>query len=97
MAATFIPNPLVGEEIKHDPLVGRAMGQLAIEGLAVAQRLAPVDTGALRASLHISGAPDGGQRVVVGTDHWSFLEFGTSVMPAQSYLRPIIDALGLHR
>jgi len=70
---------------------------VAQQALARAQSLCPVDTGELRDSLHIEDAPDGGKRVVAGTDHWLFPEFGTSEMAAEPYLRPVIDDLGLHR
>lgn len=38
-----------------------------------ARGMAGVDTGAMRASIHAE--PPG--RVVVGTDHWQFVEYGT--------------------
>ena len=90
----FIPNPLA-------PVIAKEMAQphvedVAEEGLRLAQSKVPVDTGALRDSLHIEEA-DGGKRVVVGTDHWLYPEFGTSEVSAQPFMRPIIDELGLHR
>lgn len=91
----FIPNPLAGTIARL--LAGPAVEAAAAEGLALAQARVPVDTGALRDSLHIEDAPDGGKRVVTDSDHWVFPEFGTSTMAAQPYLRPIIDDLGLHR
>jgi hypothetical protein len=67
-------------------------------GVEAAQRLVPIDTGALRDSIavvdeaHVEGA------VVVGTygageDYALHVEFGTSVGPEQPYLRPSIDAV----
>ena len=91
----FIPNPLAG-------LIAKKMAEphvedVAEEGLELAKAHVPVDTGELQASLHIEDTEDGGKRIVVGTDHWQFPEFGTSTMAAQPYMRPIIDELGLHR
>lgn len=39
---------------------------------------APVDTGALRASIHIRKLRPLHSQVVVGTDHWRFVEYPTS-------------------
>jgi len=91
----FIPNPLAGEiaKVEAEPYIE----DVAQQALARAQSLCAVDTGELRDSLHIEDAPDGGKRVVAGTDHWLFPEFGTSEMAAEPYLRPVIDDLGLHR
>ncbi len=91
----FIPNPLAAEIVKVE--AQPYIADVAEQGLEVAQRLVPVDTGELRDSLHVEDAPDGGKRIVAGTDHWQFPEFGTSEMAAEPYLRPIIDELGLHR
>jgi len=51
-----------------------------------AQAKVPVDTGALQAS--IQALPD---RVIVGATYAPFVEFGTSNMAAQPYLRPAAD------
>lgn len=96
MPAVFIPNPLAAKlvELEAAPYIK----DVAEQGAEIGKRLAPVETGALRDSIHVEDNPDGeGQRVVVTVDYWPFVEFGTSIMAAQPYLRPIIDELGLHR
>lgn len=94
MPAFFIPSPLAAKEVEIE--AQPYIAEVADQALEVAQHLVPVDTGELYDSLHVEDA-EGGKRVVAGTDHWVFPEFGTSEMPAEPYLRPIIDALGLHR
>jgi HK97 gp10 family phage protein len=60
--------------------------------LAGAEARVPVDTGALRDSLHTEEDPSGG--TLVGTDipYAVFVEYGTSDTPAQPFLRPALDA-----
>lgn len=75
-------------------LVGRALDA----GAASAKRLAPVDTGALQGSIGVVEAAhetgDGGAAGSYGTaqDYALHVEFGTSKMAAQPYLRPSVDA-----
>lgn len=70
-----------------------------IEGLLVrvagaierdAQRLAPVDTGELRRSIHAEEPHGRTVRVVAGADHASYVELGTRHMSAQPYLKPAL-------
>lgn len=91
----FIPNPLAG--VIAEEMAQPHIESVAEEALRLAQDHVPVDTGELRDSLHIEDAENNGKRVVVGTDHWLFPEFGTSEQAAQPYMRPVIDELGLHR
>lgn len=60
--------------------------------LDAARQKAPVLTGALRDSLEEIEDPDGG--VLVGTDipYAPFVEFGTSNMAAEPFLRPAADS-----
>lgn len=95
MANAFFPSPIAEQLAKL--AAAPHVASVAEEALADAQAHCPVDTGELRDSLHIEELPDGGKRIVVGTDHWVFPEFGTSEMPAQPFMRPVIDDLGLHR
>jgi len=68
--------------------VGAENGAKAV--LARAQQLVPVDTGALKESLHIQ--PDSGGGELVGTDlpYAIFPEFGLTY-PAEPFLRPAAD------
>lgn len=53
------------------------------------RRLVPVDTGELRES--IGSIHEGlAGLITVGTDYWSYVEFGTSKMAAQPFIRPAI-------
>lgn len=63
-------------------LVERARRRVVEDIAADARRRAPVDTGALLASI---GAAPG--RVTAGTDHWLYQEYGTRYQRAQSFMR----------
>jgi HK97 gp10 family phage protein len=96
--AEFVPNPAFLVELEADPLFHAGMDEIGNEGLSELRRRIPVgETGDLEASAEVIRLPGGGQRLQVGTDHWEFPEFGTIYQDAQPYLRPTIDALGLHR
>lgn len=72
----------------------RLVNQTAAEVLAEAQQLAPSKTGALRNSGHLEN--DGGderQKVVFDAPYARFVEFGTSKMAAQPFLRPAATAV----
>lgn len=63
---------------------------------AVAQRArnrAPVDTGALAASIHRVKLPDGSFVVGSSVPYASDVEFGTSKQRAQPYMRPALDSV----
>jgi HK97 gp10 family phage protein len=51
---------------------------------------APVDTGFLRDS-HDTAEIEGGAEIQVNADYAGFVEFGTSKMAPQPFLRPAID------
>lgn len=63
--------------------------KLAIVVQNEARRLAPVDTGRLRSSITVKRTPDG---AVVGSnvEYAPYVEYGTSRMAAQPYLRPAV-------
>jgi HK97 gp10 family phage protein len=61
----------------------------AISGRAKA--LAPVDTGALRASIHTEAAGALSQRVADGVEYGYFVELGTSRMSAQPFMTPAVE------
>lgn len=52
-------------------------------------RFVPVDTGELKASKRVvhQGLAS---FVVIGTDHWIFVEYGTRYMAAEPYMRPAL-------
>lgn len=53
-----------------------------------AQEIVPVDTGALKASIHVEEAGRGSYQVVASTHYAAFVEYGTHKMAAQPYLTP---------
>ena len=63
--------------------------RLAIIVQNEARRMAPVDTGRLRASITVKRTPDG---AVVGSnvEYAPYVEYGTSKMAAQPFLRPAV-------
>lgn len=54
------------------------------------QSITPVDTGELRNSEHIE-VEGKDVLIIADADHASYVEFGTSRMRAQPYMRPAID------
>ena len=58
----------------------------------LAQQLAPVDTGALRESIHVeAGDQAGAYRVVAGVPYAVHVEFGTHKAAAQPFLTPAVQ------
>lgn len=77
--------------------VGRDLTRRALRVEAAAKRVCPVDTGRLRSSITHALAQDGGDVIaMVGTnvEYALDVEFGTSKMRAQPYLRPALSAAG---
>ena len=81
-------------EVRRRVAKVQAKAALAIE--ADAKRLAPVDTGALRASIRTIRDEQQLQAYVIaggGTVNYArYQELGTSKMPAQPYLHPAFEA-----
>lgn len=90
----FLADPKATEQVTAE--AQPAIADIAEQALADARAHVPIETGELYDSLHIEEI-ENGKRVVAGTDHWVFPEFGTSEMAAQPYLRTIIDDIGLSR
>jgi HK97 gp10 family phage protein len=91
---SFIPNPLLGEEWEHSPLALALVRSIGEKVRTEAERLAPTDTGALAASIHVEvESQDGHPGVVIIADvpYAAFVELGTSDTPAQPFLRPAIE------
>jgi HK97 gp10 family phage protein len=61
----------------------------AVSGRAKA--LAPVDTGALRASIHTENAGALSQRVADGVEYGIYQEMGTSRMAAHPFMTPAVE------
>ena len=67
----------------------REVHNIGRELAADAASLAPTDTGELAGSIHY----DGSQRaVIVAADHAIHVEYGTSEMDAEEFIRPAIEA-----
>lgn len=76
--------------LAHLYLIGReATDEITREIAADMRRLVPVDTGELRESIEDIEV-DGHGVISVGTDHWEFVEYGTSRMDAQPFIRPAL-------
>lgn len=91
----YIPNPMIKQEWEHSPDAWRAMGEVGDGVASLAREKAPVDTGRLAASIaaHPAPGPSGGAGVDILADveYAQFVEFGTSLMAAQPFLRPALD------
>lgn len=93
---SFRANPTFLARVAGTVLFNHAMDTVAERGLEFAKEHVRVDTGALKDSLHVEKDAQGVRRVVAGTDHWLFNEFGSRSDPGQPFLRPIIPFLRLH-
>ena len=74
-------------------VIPNIMDRSAHKVLADAKRLAPVDTGALRASGRVEKKGRAERHIVfggqgTGVDYAEYVEYGTLYMEAQPYLRP---------
>lgn len=92
----FIPNLLVGKEWEHSPEAMRCVSEQGAKVKDAAVEIVPVDTGALRDSIEL--LVEGIATVAtawVGTTirYGGFVEYGTSITPAQPYLRPALDTI----
>lgn len=78
---TMIPGWEDHIEELSKPLVDRILRDIAAD----ARSTAPVDTGEMVSTIRVA---EGERRVYVGSDHWHFVEYGTSRMSAQPFMRP---------
>ena len=58
---------------------------------AKGKTFAPVDTGRLRNSIHYRKTAEYEAEVIVGAHYGAFVEFGTTRMRPQPYLRPAVN------
>jgi len=65
--------------------------RLTAEAIAAKARdICPVDSGALQASIHVEGG-GGDYSVIADVSYAEAVEYGTSKMAAQPYLRPAVE------
>lgn len=69
-----------------DSAIDRVAEQVAND----ARRLAPIDTGTLRASIHVEKSRRGERDVVASAPYAGYVEVGTSRSRAQPFLRPAL-------
>ncbi len=72
------PRAMVEIQLRADHAAENVREEIAQD----AKRMAPVQTGAVKASIGVSG-----DDVVVGTNHWVYPEYGTENMRAESFMR----------
>jgi len=76
-------------------MVGKELARRAVKVERMAKRLAPVDTGRLRASIiHNLARDNRGLLALIGSNvtYAAAQEFGTRYQPGQPYLRPALRA-----
>jgi HK97 gp10 family phage protein len=78
------------EALANGPELLAVSMRAAKAGSAGAKRRARVDTGQMRNAIKARRIT-GGARVMGGTDHDIYNEFGTSRMSAQPFIRPSMD------
>lgn len=92
---TYIPNPGLQIEWEHSVDAWAAMERVGSEIAERAASRAPHDTGRLAASIQARPAagPRGGAgvEVVADVEYAKFVEYGTSEMAAEPFLRPALD------
>ena len=73
-------------------LVMQIVEKAASDIVNQAQQAAPVDTGALRASIGMEMTGPAEATVSVGVNYGAYVEYGTVKMAAQPYLTPAVEA-----
>ena len=101
--AAFIPDQVGIEELFNDPTgpIGLELEKIGVAGVAIAQRFAPVVSGALQSSIRstVEEDPLGGLAVYIGSDldYAIYIEYGTAhgsweatPTEADPFLRPML-------
>lgn len=70
-----------------------AVQKTVFDATAQAKGRAPVDTGALRNSIHGEMTGDTSGEVTAGVEYAPYVEYGTVHMGAQPYMHPAADAV----
>lgn len=93
MATTYIPNPNIKHEWENASETRQMIDEVGEEVAQVAQRMAPVLTGALRDSIaaHSGEGSGASSEIIADVPYAAFVEFGTSQMAAEPFLRPALD------
>lgn len=73
--------------------VHQVTAQITDDIYFTARSLVPVDTGELMGTLRVTYPAWNRGRVWVGSDHWSYNEYGTERMAAQPFMRPAVYRL----
>jgi len=71
---------------------GGAVNETAEAVASAAQSNAPVDTGALRASIDVTKTGSTAAQVTTGVDYAIYQEYGTYKMPAHPFMTPAAEA-----
>jgi HK97 gp10 family phage protein len=83
----------IPEIIAENPQRATALAKMIADRTTEAAKgAAPVETGALKESLHIEGLENQGGAAVMAVWYWFFLEFGTVNAPAKPFLLPAFEA-----
>lgn len=92
---TYIPNLLIGEEWERAIETHVMINRLGDEVAEAARAICPVETGALRDSIaaHMGDSSTAEAEIMAEVPYAAFVEFGTSLMEAQPFLRPALDAV----
>lgn len=81
--------PKIAKELKERERQARIKS--VEEGASVARQLAPVDTGRLRSEISVSVTSGDGVVLESPTPYAVFVEYGTTVSPAQPYFTPGLE------
>lgn len=74
-------------------VVSQELRDAAEEIEFLAKDIVPVDTGALRASIHVVVFDELSLQVRADAHYAAFVEYGTSRMAAQPYMTPAVEAV----
>ncbi len=84
---------LIGIKEKTYPVAYEVSMEIADKIIAEAKRICPIDTGQLRSSIQIydENTAKATVQLAANTSYAAFVEWGTSRMKAQPYMRPAVQ------